>query len=96
MNLPNGVTEQPLFWFWKYNGAVAQLGARIKTTSKCCFYRKRRSFVNEQGRREQPRRIYKTSDRSERKRCKTNYKRKAGGSMPVAESDERSERNEVK
>jgi hypothetical protein len=70
--------------------------ARIKTTLKCCFYRKRRSFVNEQGRREQPRRIYKTSDRSERKRCKTNYKRKAGGSMPVAESDERSERNEVK
>jgi len=38
-----------------------------------------------------------------RRRCREqalaregHYKRKAGGSMPVAESDERSERNEVK
>ena len=28
-------------------GVIAQLGARIKTTSKCCFYRKWRSFVSE-------------------------------------------------
>ena len=35
------------------------MGARIKTTSKCCFYHKRRSFVNEQAKR-----VYKTSDRA--------------------------------
>ena len=40
-------------------------GARIKTTLKCCFYRKRRSFVIEQGKRQQPKRDYKTSDRSD-------------------------------
>ena len=43
----------------------AKKRARIKTTSKCCFYHKRRSFVNKQASVSEARRIYKTSDRSE-------------------------------
>ena len=43
----------------------AKKRARIKTTSKCCFYRKRRSFVNKQASVSEAWRIYKTSDRSE-------------------------------
>ena len=47
------------------------VGARIKTTSKCCFYRKRRSFVNEQASVSDAKRIYKTSARSKATPCKT-------------------------
>ena len=43
----------------------ARKRARIKTTSKCCFYHKRRSFVNKQASVSEAWRIYKTSDRSE-------------------------------
>jgi PleD family two-component response regulator len=39
--------------------------ARIKTTSKCCFYLEQRSFVNKQASVSEAWRIYKTSDRSE-------------------------------
>ena len=50
-----------------YFGVIAQLGAKVKTTSKCCFYLKWRSFVNEQARLTEAKRIYKTSDRSDQR-----------------------------
>jgi hypothetical protein len=59
----------------------AKKRARIKTTSKCCFYHKRRSFVNKQASVSEAKRIYKTSDRSEVSKRK---KARAYGARPVS------------
>jgi len=47
------------FWLLIEDGGIAQLGAIIKTTSKCCFYLKRRSFLNDFVKRERAKKFRK-------------------------------------